>query len=123
MVVTPASKVDPSELTPDAALRLPATPSIAIPSAEYLRFDDLRTRCTHPHWNPDPNVNVFLNPALSPHGAEQFRTLRSRLYQLRSNQTLRTVLITSPSGGGEDFCYEQLSAGDRSPAGSPGAHY
>jgi capsular exopolysaccharide synthesis family protein len=95
VVVTPASKVDPSELTPDAALRLPATPSIAIPSAEYLRFDDLRTRCTHPHWNPDPNVNVFLNPALSPHGAEQFRTLRSRLYQLRSNQALRTVLITS----------------------------
>ena len=64
-------------------------------SVEYLRFDDLRARCAHPHWNPDPNLNVFLNPALSPHGAEQFRTLRSRLYQLRSNQPLRTVLITS----------------------------
>src|SRR5262249_4146330 len=63
--------------------------------ADYLRFDDLRERCAHPEWNHDHNSNVFLNSNLSPHGAEQFRTLRSRLYQLRSSQTLRTVLITS----------------------------
>jgi protein-tyrosine kinase len=71
--------------------------SILAPAAsvEYLRFDDLRARCAHPQWNPDPNMNVFFNPALSPHGAEQFRTLRSRLYQLRAAQPLRTVLITS----------------------------
>jgi protein-tyrosine kinase len=64
-------------------------------SADYLRFDDLLARCAHPRWDPDPNLNVFLSPKLSPHGAEQFRTLRSRLYQLRSNQRLRTLLITS----------------------------
>jgi protein-tyrosine kinase len=69
--------------------------TIAASSAEYLRFDDLRARCAHPEWNPDPNLNVFFNPGLSPHGAEQFRTLRSRLYQLRSAQPLRTILITS----------------------------
>lgn len=92
---TPASKVDPPKLRSDAALRSPEASSIAAPSAEYLRFDDVKARCAHPRWNPDPNVNVFFNPALSPHGAEQFRTLRSRLYQLRSSQALRTVLITS----------------------------
>ncbi|MGA8144179.1 MAG: CpsD/CapB family tyrosine-protein kinase [Candidatus Acidiferrales bacterium] len=65
------------------------------PSSDYLRFDDLRARCSHPEWHLDPNVNVFVNPALGAHGAEQFRTLRSRLYQLRSNQPLRTLLVTS----------------------------
>lgn len=61
----------------------------------YLRFDDLRRRCAHPQWHPDPNVNVFINSALSVHAAEQFRTLRSRLYQLRNGQPLRKLLIAS----------------------------
>ena len=64
-------------------------------SGEYLRFDDLRARCTHPVWHLDPNVNVFVNPDSSARGSEQFRTLRSRLYQMRSNQPLRTLLVTS----------------------------
>ena len=40
-------------------------------------------------------MNVFFNTMLSLHAAEQFRTLRSRLYQLRSSQSLRTILVTS----------------------------
>jgi protein-tyrosine kinase len=66
----------------------------AVPSG-YLRFDDLRSKCSHPEWHLDANVNVFANPSLAVRGAEQFRTLRSRLYQMRSNQTLRTLLVTS----------------------------
>jgi len=69
---------------------LPATGS-----SQYLRFDDLRARCAHPVWHLDPNVNVFVNPESSAQGSEQFRTLRSRLYQMRSNQPLRTLLVTS----------------------------
>src|SRR5277367_6423470 len=64
-------------------------------SGQFVRFDDLRARCSHPEWHLDPNVNVFVNPDLSAGGSEQFRTLRSRLYQMRSNQPLRTLLITS----------------------------
>ena len=64
-------------------------------SGEYLRFDDLRARCAHPVWHLDPSVNVFVNPDSSARGSEQFRTLRSRLYQMRSNQPLRTLLVTS----------------------------
>jgi capsular exopolysaccharide synthesis family protein len=71
------------------------TSAIAAPAANSLQFDDLVSRCAHPHWHPDPNENVFLNPDLSSHAAEQFRTLRSRLYQLGSHQHLRTMLITS----------------------------
>lgn len=70
-------------------------------SADYLRFDDLRARCAHPQWHLDPNLNVVLNAGLSPVGAEQFRTLRSRLYQLRGAHPLRSILVTSavPSEG------------------------
>jgi len=64
-------------------------------SGEYLRFDDLRARCVHPVWHLDPNVNVFVNADSTTGGSEQFRTLRSRLYQMRSNQPLRTLLVTS----------------------------
>jgi protein-tyrosine kinase len=77
---------------------------------DYLRFDDLRARCAHPEWHPDPNSNVFFNAGLSPVGAEQFRTLRSRLYQLRGNQPLRTLLVTSAlPGEGKTFVTSNLA--------------
>lgn len=60
----------------------------------YLRFDDLQARCARGDWHPDPNDNTF-NPGQEGHAAERFRTLRSRLYQLRSSQQLRTLLVTS----------------------------
>lgn len=95
IIPAPAGKAGPSTLANEALSAIPEASSSSATSVEYLRFDELRARCAHPQWHPDPNLNVFLNPALSQHAAEQFRTLRSRLYQLRSNQPLRTVLITS----------------------------
>jgi protein-tyrosine kinase len=70
-------------------------PALTTQSGALNRFEDLCQRCAHPHWHPDLNVNIFHNPALSVHAAEQFRTLRSRLYQLRGSQQLRTLLIAS----------------------------
>jgi protein-tyrosine kinase len=69
--------------------------AIAPPLGNLRRFEDLCEQCAHPHWHPDSNVNIFSNPALSATAAEQFRTLRSRLYQLRGSQQLRTLLIAS----------------------------
>jgi capsular exopolysaccharide synthesis family protein len=88
-------KLDSPELIANVPIGVSEVTHNAAAPAEYLRFDDLQERCARPQWNLDRNSNVFFNADLSPHGAEQFRTLRSRLYQLRSNQTLRTVLITS----------------------------
>jgi capsular exopolysaccharide synthesis family protein len=60
-----------------------------------FRFDELQARRQpHPNWTPDPNSDVF-SPMQGGNGAEQFRTLRSRLYQLRSSQPLRTLVVTS----------------------------
>lgn len=84
--------------------------STGAPASDCLRFADLQHRCAHPTWNFDPNVNIFANPALSEHGAEQFRTLRSRLYQARTNQTLRTLLVTSSvPGEGKTFVTVNLA--------------
>jgi capsular exopolysaccharide synthesis family protein len=69
--------------------------AIASQPGNLKRFEDLCQQCAHPHWHPDPNVNIFSNPALSANAAEQFRTLRSRLYQLRGSQQLRTLLVAS----------------------------
>jgi protein-tyrosine kinase len=78
--------------TEEPAARLASPPSLA--SQDYVRFADLIARCAHPRWQLDPHANVF-SGGVNSRGAEQFRTLRSRLYQLRSNQPLRTILVTS----------------------------
>lgn len=84
-------------------------PVAALPSG-YLRFEDVQANCLHPEWRPDPSRDVFFNPNLNPSAAEQFRTLRSRLYQLRDNLTLRTVLITSSEAGeGKSFVVSNLA--------------
>jgi protein-tyrosine kinase len=104
----PASlPINPPGITADVLAR---TGGMAPPSANYLRFEDLRTHCAHPQWHLDPNVNVFFNSSLSEHGAEQFRTLRSRLYQLRGTQPVRTVLVTSSvPGEGKTFVTNNLA--------------
>jgi protein-tyrosine kinase len=65
------------------------------PSGAYLRFDSVVAHCAHPEWHPEPNANIFLNSAAGAQCAEQFRTLRSRLYQIRGNQPTYTLLVTS----------------------------
>jgi len=92
-------------------LEAPAqTGILAQPSTDYLRYDELISRCAHPVWNPDPNMNVFGSESGTPHAAEQFRTLRSRLYQVRNTQNLRTILMTSSvPGEGKTFVTTNLA--------------
>jgi len=47
-------------------------PPVVPQSGNLRRFEDLCQQCAHPHWHPDPNVNIFSNPALSANAAEQF---------------------------------------------------
>jgi succinoglycan biosynthesis transport protein ExoP len=59
------------------------------------RFEDLWESCARPQWKPDHNLIVFCNSDPFVPGAEQFRTLRSRLYKVRESQRLHTVLVSS----------------------------
>jgi capsular exopolysaccharide synthesis family protein len=60
-----------------------------------VQFDALWEKCAKTKWKPDPSVIVFANADPFYPGAEQFRTLRSRLYRMRESQPLQTILISS----------------------------
>ncbi len=75
-----------------------ATPS-AISSGPSLSaaftFDSLLARCVQSNWSPDNKTMLFFNSDEHAYGTEEFRTLRSRLYQMREKQSLKKVLVTS----------------------------
>jgi protein-tyrosine kinase len=61
----------------------------------FLQFEDIWKRCAQPGWNVDPSQSAFASPDAPVSITEQFRTLRSRLYQIRDKQPLATLLVTS----------------------------
>jgi protein-tyrosine kinase len=60
-----------------------------------LRFEEFAKRCTQAKWRVDSNTSVYSAHSNNSVGAEKFRTLRSRLYQIASAQPLKRILITS----------------------------
>jgi len=63
--------------------------------AAFLSFDDLVKRCAHPTWQLDPRIETHPKTEEGQIGAERFRTLRSRLYQIAATRLLKRVLVTS----------------------------
>jgi protein-tyrosine kinase len=74
-------------------------PSIAPFSAERaaqaVQYDELLKRCAHPVWHINAQLSAFHSAVENRIGAERFRTLRGRLYQIAELQPLKRVLITS----------------------------
>ena len=100
--IAPPELVDPLSQTAAGDLRSRA--------AEFLRFEDVWTQCANPGWKLNLDRNVFSDPTAPPSVREQFRTLRSRLYQIRDKQPLRTVLVTSSlPGEGKTFVANNLA--------------
>jgi protein-tyrosine kinase len=60
-----------------------------------LRFEELVKKCAHPKWELDSRVSVFHGGESDRTGAERFRTLRSRLFQIASTRQLKRVVVTS----------------------------
>jgi protein-tyrosine kinase len=65
------------------------------PDVGLARFEDFAKRCTQTAWKIDPTANVYSAHGNNAVGAEKFRTLRSRLYQIASAQPLKRILVTS----------------------------
>lgn len=82
--------VDPQPSGPTLATISAAAPAIAMTPEALLA----RSRQTE--WNPDPKTMLFFSREEHVYGMEEFRTLRSRLYQARERQPLSKILITSP---------------------------
>ena len=82
---TPAGNVS------DACQR-PGMPTFSSP----FTLDTLLARCAQGDWNPDAKTMLFFNAGRECLGTEQFRTLRSRLYQMRE-KTLAQENCWSPA--------------------------
>src|SRR5260370_17668154 len=67
----------------------------APPASCYLRLDELRQRCAKPGWRLNPDYAVFFGGHSFERCAEQFPTLRPRLYRLPEKQSIPPLLITS----------------------------
>src|ERR1700681_4395129 len=70
-----------------------ATPMPTITSG--LSYESLLARCPQTEWSPDPRTMLFFQEDDSRLGAEEFRTLRSRLYQIREKMPLKRLMVTS----------------------------
>jgi protein-tyrosine kinase len=69
----------------------PGMPALASP----FSIESLLARCPQMEWKPDLGTMLFMNGDDSARGTEEFRTLRSRLHQLRERMPLKTLLVTS----------------------------
>jgi capsular exopolysaccharide synthesis family protein len=89
----------------------PAARLSPAPEDTPISIEDLVARCRSVDWKPDSARMLSFDIRNSnPVGLEEFRTLRSRLYQLRSRQTLSRVLVTSAlPGEGKTFVSANLA--------------
>lgn len=81
-----------------------AAPALSMPSLTHVAtevlpsgfsYEALVARCPQVAWTPDPHTMLFFGDDENRVGSEEFRTLRSRLYQIREKLPLKKVMVTS----------------------------
>jgi protein-tyrosine kinase len=83
-------------LEPAATSAIPSVPGPAAPSfSAQFTFDSLLAHCAQAQWRPDEKTMLFFGTQENAPGMEEFRTLRSRLYQLREKAPLKKLLVSS----------------------------
>jgi len=60
-----------------------------------ITYETLLARCPQSQWSPDSRSMLFFDNEENRAGAEEFRTLRSRLYQIREKLPLKKLMVTS----------------------------
>ena len=91
LVNHPLMDSEPAGHATSAAASVPGMPVFASP----FSLEALLAGSAQSDWTPDPATMLFLNGDDSARGAEEFRTLRSRLYHAREKMTLKKILVTS----------------------------
>ena len=79
----------------DAPLMTTAATLGAAAPAIGMNAGSLIARSRETRWSPDPKTMLFFGKDEHASGTEEFRTLRSRLYQAREKVALSTLLVTS----------------------------
>jgi len=71
-------------------------PTVTMPSpVAGFTYEGLLARCPQTNWTPDQRTMLFFHDDENRSGAEAFRTLRSRLYQIREKLPLKRLMVTS----------------------------
>ncbi len=60
-----------------------------------ISSESLLAKCARHNWKPDTKNLLFVNGNSHAPGTEEFRKLRSNLYQIRNREDVRTILVTS----------------------------
>jgi protein-tyrosine kinase len=106
-LVQPAQTATAEESEPRAA-----SPGFSFaPAIEAVHSADLLANCAKTTWTLDAGKMLFANDNQSfSYGREQFRTLRSRLFQLRHGAALKSILVASAlPGEGRSFVAANLA--------------
>jgi len=80
---------------PDQTPREGRTALLNLEEPGSQSFETLVGKCRRTEWKIDPRFSVFSDESAFPHGAEKFRTLRSRLHQIAAVRPLKRVLVAS----------------------------
>ena len=72
-----------------------AKPAAMPPLPAGFTLETLLARCPQTQWDPDTRTMLFFQDDDNRIGAEEFRTLRSRLYQIREKLPLKRLMVTS----------------------------
>jgi protein-tyrosine kinase len=110
----PAESILSVDVTSDASAV--AAPVVGAPpireESQVLTLEALQAQCPPSPWSPDPGSALFADPQDRTPGTEEFRSLRSRLYQIRERekQPLQTLLVASAMAGeGKTFVAVNLA--------------
>jgi capsular exopolysaccharide synthesis family protein len=73
----------------------PSASTVMSTMTSGFNYESLLARCPQTEWTPDARTMLFFQEDDSRLGAEEFRTLRSRLYQIREKMPLKRLMVTS----------------------------
>lgn len=62
---------------------------------EMITWDEFVARCPKAEWDPEKETVLFFQAKREKVGMEEFRVLRSRLYQMQEKTGLKKLLVTS----------------------------
>jgi protein-tyrosine kinase len=104
-----ADSGSPTQAGSDESIKL-SRAGASTPGAEIVTPLALRERCARSSWKPDAGSIVLEEALDSTISHEEFRRLRSYLYDVRRKQPLRRLLISSAlSGEGKTFVSANLA--------------
>lgn len=69
--------------------------SVVSPNSDTTVSDSLLVGCRWHSWVPDPDMTIAFGGKGLSRGAEEFRSLRSRLCSLRKEQNFKSILVAS----------------------------